>query len=97
MDSFGRDDLLLIAKVANQAHTWIYAQSKEKDKADEVDLLDDYKAIRRDITKLNKLAAENITDTEMLKELDAERLDLMRELNDSVRKLEKRSELFKRD
>ena len=57
----------------------------------------DYKHIRQAITKLNKLAADNINDVEMLKELDAERLELMRELNDSVRNLEKRSELFKRD
>ncbi len=27
-DSFGRDDLLLVAKVANMAHTWIYEQGK---------------------------------------------------------------------
>jgi hypothetical protein len=27
-DSFGRDDLLLVAKVANLAHTWIYEQGK---------------------------------------------------------------------
>lgn len=25
--SFGRDDLMLIAKLADQAHSWIYAQS----------------------------------------------------------------------
>ena len=25
-DGFGRDDLLLLAKVADQAHTWIWAQ-----------------------------------------------------------------------
>ena len=25
--SFGRDDLMLIAKLADQAHTWIYEQS----------------------------------------------------------------------
>ena len=69
----------------------------ESERSDEVDLLGDYKHIRQAITKLNKLAADNINDVEMLKELDAERLELMRELNDSVRKLEKRSELFKRD
>ena len=69
----------------------------EAERSDEVDLLGDYKHIRQAITKLNKLAADNINDMEMLKELDAERLELMRELNDSVRKLEKRSELFKRD
>ncbi|MEN6406989.1 MAG: hypothetical protein ABFC77_11020 [Thermoguttaceae bacterium] len=28
--SFGRDDLLLLAKLADQAHTWIYEQAKEK-------------------------------------------------------------------
>jgi hypothetical protein len=28
-DSFGRDDLLLIAKVADQAHSWIFTQSRE--------------------------------------------------------------------
>ncbi len=26
-ESFGRDDLLLLAKVIDQAHNWIYAQS----------------------------------------------------------------------
>ena len=25
-DSFGRDDLLLLAKVADRAHSWIFAQ-----------------------------------------------------------------------
>jgi len=30
--SFGRDDLLLLAKVSDQAHTWICDQSKENDK-----------------------------------------------------------------
>jgi len=28
-DSFGRDDLLLLAKVANEAHSWIFAQGRE--------------------------------------------------------------------
>ena len=28
-DSFGRDDLLLLAKVANEAHSWICSQSQE--------------------------------------------------------------------
>ena len=27
-ESFGRDDLLVVAKVADQAHTWIVAQSQ---------------------------------------------------------------------
>lgn len=27
-DSFGRDDLMLVAKVADQAHSWIYDQKK---------------------------------------------------------------------
>ena len=27
--SFGRDDLLLVAKAADQAHTWIYEQAKD--------------------------------------------------------------------
>ena len=30
-DSFGRDDLLQLAKVADQAHSWIFAQSQEKE------------------------------------------------------------------
>jgi hypothetical protein len=34
-DSFGRDDLLLIAKVADQVHTWICDQNKEKEKAED--------------------------------------------------------------
>lgn len=29
-DSFGRDDLLVLAKVANEAHTWIFGQAQEK-------------------------------------------------------------------
>ena len=32
-DSFGRDDLLLVAKVSDQAHSWIYAQAKDEEKA----------------------------------------------------------------
>jgi hypothetical protein len=28
-DSFGRDDLLLLAKVADQTHSWICAQAQE--------------------------------------------------------------------
>ena len=28
-DSFGRDDLLLLGKVADQAHSWIHAQAQE--------------------------------------------------------------------
>ena len=27
-DSFGRDDLLLLGKVVDQAHTWIFEQGK---------------------------------------------------------------------
>lgn len=27
-DSFGRDDLLLLAKVADEAHTWIFREGK---------------------------------------------------------------------
>ena len=30
-DSFGRDDLLLVGKVADQAHSWIFAQAPEED------------------------------------------------------------------
>jgi len=29
-DSFGRDDLLLLAKVADQAHTWIHQREQEE-------------------------------------------------------------------
>src|SRR5438093_1060796 len=29
-DSFGRDDLLLLAKVADAAHSWIYEQMQEE-------------------------------------------------------------------
>lgn len=29
--SFGRDDLLLIGKVCDQAHTWIFDQQQEKE------------------------------------------------------------------
>ena len=30
-DSFGRDDLLVLAKVADQAHSWIHALGQEKE------------------------------------------------------------------
>ena len=30
-DSFGRDDLLLLSKVADQAHSWIFEQSETND------------------------------------------------------------------
>ena len=30
-DSFGRDDLLQVAKVADQAHSWIFSQSQESE------------------------------------------------------------------
>ena len=33
-DSFGRDDLLVLAKVADQAHSWIHEQSQEEVKDD---------------------------------------------------------------
>ena len=29
-DSFGRDDLLVLRKVADQAHSWIHAQNHEE-------------------------------------------------------------------
>jgi len=32
-ESFGRDDLLVVAKVADQAHTWIVGQSQNKEEA----------------------------------------------------------------
>jgi hypothetical protein len=35
-ESFGRDDLLLVAKVADQAHTWIHSQSQIKEEAPEI-------------------------------------------------------------
>ncbi len=31
-DTFGRDDLLLVAKVADQAHTWICHQGQETER-----------------------------------------------------------------
>jgi hypothetical protein len=30
-DTFGRDDLLLVAKVADLAHSWIFAQTQSQD------------------------------------------------------------------
>lgn len=30
-DSFGRDDLLLLGKVADQAHSWIHGQNQSED------------------------------------------------------------------
>jgi len=33
-DSFGRDDLLVLAKVADRAHSWIHEQSQEEDRND---------------------------------------------------------------
>ena len=32
-DSFGRDDLLLLSKVADQTHSWIFAQAREDESA----------------------------------------------------------------
>jgi hypothetical protein len=32
-DSFGRDDLLLLSKVADQTHSWIFQQSQGEDNA----------------------------------------------------------------
>lgn len=32
-DSFGRDDLLTVGKVADLAHTWIFSQSQDDEKA----------------------------------------------------------------
>ena len=32
-DSFGRDDLLLLSKVADLAHTWIFAQAQDNESA----------------------------------------------------------------
>ena len=32
-ESFGRDDLLLLAKVADQTHSWICAQTQETESA----------------------------------------------------------------
>src|SRR5271165_3555748 len=32
-DSFGRDDLLLLSKVADLTHSWIFAQSQENESA----------------------------------------------------------------
>ncbi len=32
--SFGRDDLLLVAKVADQVHTWIFAAAQEQRQSD---------------------------------------------------------------
>jgi len=29
-DSFGRDDLLLVSKIADQAHSWIFGQAHEQ-------------------------------------------------------------------
>ena len=34
-DSFGRDDLLVLAKVADQAHSWIHAQAQTQDERDD--------------------------------------------------------------
>ena len=32
-ESFGRDDLLLLGKVADETHSWIFAQSQEEENA----------------------------------------------------------------
>jgi hypothetical protein len=34
-ESFGRDDLLVVAKVADQAHSWIFDQTQETQEAPE--------------------------------------------------------------
>lgn len=45
--------------------------------------------VRSNVTKLNKLAAENINDKDALKRVDAARTTYMRVLNDKVREMEK--------
>ena len=32
-DSFGKEDLLLLAKVANAAHTWLLGQPQDRDRS----------------------------------------------------------------
>ena len=34
-DSFGRDDLLVLGKVADQAHSWIHAQAQNQEERDD--------------------------------------------------------------
>jgi hypothetical protein len=34
-DSFGRDDLLILGKVADQAHSWIHAQAQSQEEREE--------------------------------------------------------------
>ena len=34
-DSFGRDDLLVLGKVADETHSWIHAQSQGQDEREE--------------------------------------------------------------
>jgi hypothetical protein len=48
--------------------------------------------INSNLAKLNKAVAENLTDREALKELDAARVETMRALNEQVRELEKASD-----
>src|ERR1700722_2716939 len=40
-DSFGRNDLLLVAKVADLAHTWIFEQSQSEDNGERAKENDD--------------------------------------------------------
>ena len=40
-DSFGRDDLLLLGKVADQAHSWIFEQSQSEENGDKAKENDD--------------------------------------------------------
>ncbi len=48
-ESFGRDDLLVVAKVADQAHTWIHGQTRdERDRDRERDRDDDRERARGD-------------------------------------------------
>jgi hypothetical protein len=40
-DSFGRDDLLLLSKVADQAHSWIFQQTQDENGAGKPESNDD--------------------------------------------------------
>jgi hypothetical protein len=35
-ETFGRDDLLLVAKVADQAHSWIFQHGQESEKTEKI-------------------------------------------------------------
>ena len=64
------------------------AMDKFEDAHPEVRLIREYNKVSRSVSKLNAEAVQTIGNPAELKQIDADRLELMRDLNLSVRELE---------